>query len=75
MKYDVVDNIIETVGVRITTVKRIGFFIVLLPTFWDIGKLGFLRFFEWRIYPKGICIMLVGALIIYSADRVREWYE
>jgi len=67
------DNFIEGVGMNARVIKWLGFIIVMIPTAWDIARLGILRFWEWRIYPAGIIVMILGALMTVFAERIRIW--
>ena len=50
--------------------EKLGLVLVFAPTLYDFIGTGLRGFFEWKILPLGIVMMLIGGVLIYISKRI-----
>ena len=50
--------------------EKFGIVLVFAPTLYDFIGTGLRGFFEWKILPFGIVMMLIGGVLIYISKRI-----
>ena len=54
--------------------RLIGMFLIWVPILYDFAMSGVLGFERVIVHPRGLFVMAVGSLVMFSADAVSKKY-